>query len=137
MESIMWSLIGGIFIGLAATLLLLFNGRIAGISGILSGVMFPVKGDTFWRAAFIVGLLGGGLIAPLVFQRPFVFEMQASLPVIITGGFLVGLGTRMGSGCTSGHSVCGIARFSWRSITATVTFMLTAIITVALVRHVF
>ena len=77
MESIMWSLIGGIFIGLAATLLLLFNGRIAGISGILSGVMFPVKGDTFWRAAFILGLLGGGLIAPLVFQRPFVFETLA------------------------------------------------------------
>ena len=71
----MWSLIGGIFIGLAATLLLLFNGRIAGISGILSGVMFPAKGDTFWRVAFIAGLLGGGLLAPLVFQRPFVFEM--------------------------------------------------------------
>lgn len=133
----MWSLIGGVFIGLAATFLLLFNGRIAGISGILSGLMFPVKGDTFWRAAFIVGLLAGGLTAPWVFQRSFVFEMQASLPVIIVGGFLVGLGTRMGSGCTSGHSVCGIARFSLRSIIATIIFMLTAIVTVALARHVF
>ena len=137
LESMSWSLFAGILIGLAATLLLLFNGRVAGISGILTGVFFQSKGDVFWRIAFIVGLLAGGLISPILFQRPFVFEMQASLPVIIGGGFLVGFGTRMGSGCTSGHSVCGIARFSWRSISATLTFMLSAMLTVALIRHVF
>lgn len=137
LDGILWGLIGGIGIGLAATLLLLLNGRIAGISGILSGVFFQSKGDVLWRAAFIAGLVGGGIIAPLIFQRPFVQEMNASLPVILLGGFLVGYGTRMGSGCTSGHSVCGIARFSWRSISATITFMLSAMITVALMRHVF
>jgi uncharacterized membrane protein YedE/YeeE len=136
LESIMWALLGGMLIGLAATLLMLLNGRIAGISGILSGVFFQTKGDVSWRVAFIVGLLAGGLTAPFIFQRPFVFELNASLPMLIVGGFLVGFGTRMGSGCTSGHSVCGIARFSWRSISATVTFMASAMVTVALIRHV-
>lgn len=136
LANMMWSLFGGILIGLAATLLLLLNGRIAGISGILSGVVFQTKNDVFWRIAFIAGLLAGGLIAPLLFQVPFVFEMQASLPMIIGGGFLVGFGTRLGSGCTSGHSVCGIARFSWRSISATLTFILSAMLTVAFIRYV-
>jgi len=117
-------------------LLMLLNGRIAGISGILSGVFFQTKGDMFWRIAFIVGLLAGGLVAPFIFQRPFVFELNASLPMLLVGGFLVGFGTRMGSGCTSGHSVCGIARFSWRSISATITFILSAMLTVALIRYV-
>jgi len=137
LESIMWALLGGILIGLAATFLMLLNGRIAGISGILSGVFFQTKGDVFWRIAFIVGLLAGGLVAPFIFQRPFVFELNASMPMLLVGGFLVGFGTRMGSGCTSGHSVCGIARFSWRSISATITFILSAMLTVALIRHVF
>jgi len=137
LESIMWALLGGILIGLAATFLMLLNGRIAGISGILSGVFFQTKGDMFWRIAFIVGLLAGGLVAPFIFQRPFVFELNASMPMLLVGGFLVGFGTRMGSGCTSGHSVCGIARFSWRSISATITFILSAMLTVALIRHVF
>jgi uncharacterized membrane protein YedE/YeeE len=137
LESIIWSLFGGILIGLAATLLFLLNGRIAGISGILSGVFLSAKGDMFWRVAFIIGLLAGGLLAPLVFQREFVFELKAPLPIILLGGVLVGFGTRMGSGCTSGHSVCGIARFSWRSIVATLTFMLTAFLTVAISRHLF
>ncbi len=132
----MWALLGGILIGLAATFLMLLNGRIAGISGILSGVFFQTKGDMFWRIAFIVGLLAGGLVAPFIFQRPFVFELNASLPMLLVGGFLVGFGTRMGSGCTSGHSVCGIARFSWRSISATITFILSAMLTVALIRYV-
>lgn len=136
LESIIWALLGGMLIGLAATLLMLLNGRIAGISGILSGVFFQIKGDVLWRIAFIVGLLAGGLVAPFIFQRPFVFELNASLPMLIAGGFLVGFGTRMGSGCTSGHSVCGIARFSWRSIIATITFILSAMLTVALIRHV-
>jgi len=137
LENIMWALLGGMLIGLAATLLMLLNGRIAGISGILSGVFFQTKGDVFWRIAFIVGLLAGGLVAPFIFQRPFVFELNASMPMLLVGGFLVGFGTRMGSGCTSGHSVCGIARFSWRSISATITFILSAMLTVALIRHVF
>jgi len=137
LENITWALLGGMLIGLAATLLMLLNGRIAGISGILSGVFFQTKGDVFWRIAFIVGLLAGGLVAPFIFQRPFVFELNASLPMLLVGGFLVGFGTRMGSGCTSGHSVCGIARFSWRSISATITFILSAMLTVALIRHVF
>jgi uncharacterized membrane protein YedE/YeeE len=136
LESIMWALLGGILIGLAATFLMLLNGRIAGISGILSGVFFQTKGDMFWRIAFIVGLLAGGLVAPFIFQRPFMFELNASLPMLLVGGFLVGFGTRMGSGCTSGHSVCGIARFSWRSISATITFILSAMLTVALIRYV-
>jgi len=136
LESIMWALLGGILIGLAATFLMLLNGRIAGISGILSGVFFQTKGDMFWRIAFIVGLLAGGLVAPFIFQRPFVFELNASLPMLLVGGFLVGFGTRMGSGCTSGHSVCGIAGFSWRSISATITFILSAMLTVALIRYV-
>jgi len=136
LESIMWALLGGILIGLAATFLMLLNGRIAGISGILSGVFFQTKGDVFWRIAFIVGLLAGGLVAPFIFQRPFVFELNASMPMLLVGGFLVGFGTRMGSGCTSGHSVCGIARFSWRSISATITFILSAMLTVALIRYV-
>ncbi|MGA1741751.1 MAG: YeeE/YedE family protein [Pseudohongiellaceae bacterium] len=137
LENITWALLGGMLIGLAATLLMLLNGRIAGISGILSGVFFQTKGDVFWRIAFIVGLLAGGLVAPFIFQRPFVFELNASMPMLLVGGFLVGFGTRMGSGCTSGHSVCGIARFSWRSISATITFILSAMLTVALIRHVF
>ena len=136
LENITWALLGGMLIGLAATLLMLLNGRIAGISGILSGVFFQTKGDVFWRIAFIVGLLAGGLVAPFIFQRPFVFELNASMPMLLVGGFLVGFGTRMGSGCTSGHSVCGIARFSWRSISATITFILSAMLTVALIRYV-
>jgi len=136
LENITWALLGGMLIGLAATLLMLLNGRIAGISGILSGVFFQTKGDMFWRIAFIVGLLAGGLVAPFIFQRPFMFELNASLPMLLVGGFLVGFGTRMGSGCTSGHSVCGIARFSWRSISATITFILSAMLTVALIRYV-
>ncbi len=135
LESIVWSLFGGMLIGLSASLLFFLNGRIAGISGILSGVFFPAKGDVFWRVAFIAGLLAGGILAPLVFQRDFVFELNAPLPIVLLGGLLVGFGTRLGSGCTSGHSVCGIARFSWRSIAATITFMLMAILTVAITRH--
>ena len=136
-DSIIWALLGGTLIGLSAALLLLFNGRIAGISSILSGVLFQIKGDTLWRATFIAGLLSGGLLAPLVFHREFVFELNAPLPAIIIGGLLVGFGTRLGSGCTSGHSVCGIARLSPRSIIATIVFMFSAMVTVALVRHVF
>lgn len=128
-------LIGGLLIGLAATLVLWANGRIAGISGILSGVIFPVKQETAWRLLFLGGLIGGAALYVL-FEGPLPLDLQASPPVMILAGLLVGFGTRLGSGCTSGHGICGIARMSRRSFTATAVFMLTAIVTVFLTRHV-
>ncbi len=122
-------------IGLAATLLLLFNGKIAGISGILGGLLTPNSNDKMWRAIFIIGLILGGVIPSLLFNRVLAFNLDASISTIILAGFLVGFGTRMGSGCTSGHSVCGIGRFSARSIIATLIFIFTAIITVFITHH--
>lgn len=129
-------LIGGALIGLAAALLLIANGRIAGVSGILGGVMSPVRGDVAWRVLFIVGLWFGGLIYWMTLGQLFAVEVEAAWPTLIAAGLLVGFGTRVGSGCTSGHGVCGIARVSRRSITATLTFMVTAIITVLITHHV-
>lgn len=134
--SLTHSLGGGIMIGLAAALMLIVIGRIAGISGIMGGIMFPKKGDTAWRAVFVGGLIAGAVVAPSLFGTEFVFDLQASWPLIIVGGFLVGFGTRMGSGCTSGHGVCGVARFSKRSIVATLLFMASAIVTVFISRHI-
>ncbi|MTC31863.1 YeeE/YedE family protein [Providencia alcalifaciens] len=130
-----WSAaIGGILIGLAAVILLILNGRIAGISGILAGVLKPVKGDTAWKLAFIVGIL----VAPLLFTA-FVYAPEVTIttstPLLIAAGLLVGFGTRLGGGCTSGHGICGMARFSRRSIIAVVIFMLVAFITVAVINH--
>ncbi|EUD11351.1 YeeE/YedE family protein [Providencia alcalifaciens] len=130
-----WSAaIGGILIGLAAAILLILNGRIAGISGILAGVLKPVKGDTAWKLAFIVGIL----VAPLLFTA-FVYAPEVTIttstPLLIAAGLLVGFGTRLGGGCTSGHGICGMARFSRRSIIAVVIFMLVAFITVAVINH--
>jgi uncharacterized membrane protein YedE/YeeE len=130
------SLAGGLLIGLAASVLLLFNGRIAGVSGILGGVVTPVAGDIAWRLWFLGGLVAGGLVLRLV--RPDVFPAAptSSLAVILAAGFLVGLGTRLGGGCTSGHGVCGLSRLSVRSLAATLTFMTGGALTVLLVRHV-
>lgn len=131
-------LIGGLLIGLASVLLLLFNGRIAGISGIVGGLLSPgprKAGDAVWRAAFVAGLVLGGLGYAFV-GGGLPVEVEASLPVLAVAGLLVGFGTRLGSGCTSGHAVSGIARLSKRSIAATTTFMLVAILTVFVVRHV-
>jgi uncharacterized membrane protein YedE/YeeE len=130
------SLAGGLLIGLAASVLLLFNGRIAGVSGILGGVVTPVAGDIAWRLWFLGGLVAGGLVLRLV--RPDVFPgaPTSSLAVILAAGFLVGLGTRLGGGCTSGHGVCGLSRLSVRSLAATLTFMTGGALTVLLVRHV-
>ncbi|HHR5859075.1 TPA: YeeE/YedE family protein [Providencia alcalifaciens] len=130
-----WSAaIGGILIGLAVAILLILNGRIAGISGILAGVLKPVKGDTAWKLAFIVGIL----VAPLLFTA-FVYAPEVTIttstPLLIAAGLLVGFGTRLGGGCTSGHGICGMARFSRRSIIAVVIFMLVAFITVAVINH--
>jgi uncharacterized membrane protein YedE/YeeE len=129
------ALLGGLLIGTAATLTLWANGRIAGISGILSGVIVPRGRDTIWRLLFVLGLLGGALAYALLRGQPTPLELQVGPGLTIVAGLLVGFGTRLGSGCTSGHGICGLARFSRRSFTATLTFMLVAIITVFVMRH--
>jgi uncharacterized protein len=130
------SAIGGILIGLSAAALLIGHGRIAGISGVLGGALQPEKGETAWRAYFLVGLIGGGTIIALVRPTAFPSASEVSAPLLIVAGLLVGFGTRLGGGCTSGHGVCGIGRLSLRSLFATVTFMATGAATVFLVRHV-
>lgn len=133
-----WSsaLAGGVLIGLAATLLLWLSGRIAGISGILGGVVMPSRGEWGWRVAFLVGLIGAG--AAWLWWVPAAYTPREGFaPVLlVVAGLLVGFGTRMGNGCTSGHGVCGLGRLSLRSLAAVVTFMATAIITTYIVRHV-
>ena len=132
-----WSaLAGGVLIGIAAALLLLVSGRIAGVSGIVGALLRPAPGEVGWRVAFVVGMV----LAPLLFLAAAAlppFEIAAGYPMLIGGGLLVGFGTRYGSGCTSGHGVCGVARASPRSIVATLAFMLAGFATVYLVRHVF
>ncbi|RIK92572.1 MAG: YeeE/YedE family protein [Proteobacteria bacterium] len=128
------ALIGGVLIGLAAVLLLYLNGRVAGVSGIMAGVMRMGGAERWWRFAFVAGLvLGGGLYLALG-GNP-VITIEAASAYIIPAGLLVGFGTRLGNGCTSGHGVCGVARLSARSLIATAAFMATAIITVFIVRH--
>jgi len=129
-------LIGGLLIGLAAALLLLLNGRLGGISGIVGGLLAPKNSDAGWRVAFVAGLLLGAFIYMLATGGALLLEMQASLPVLVAAGLLVGFGTRLGSGCTSGHGVCGIARLSRRSIVATSVFFVVAMLTVFLTHHV-
>lgn len=128
-------LLGGMLIGVAAAMLLLLNGRIAGISGIVGGMLVSKMSGFFgWRTAFIVGLLLGTLGYALAMGGVPV-EIEASMPALVVAGLLVGFGTRLGSGCTSGHGVCGIGRMSKRSITATAVFFGVAIATVFVVRH--
>lgn len=129
------SLAGGILIGLSAVLLMAVNGRIAGMTGILSGIIPPFSADWAWRAAF----LAGAVVAPLAFilaGGTVEFSVPVSMPVLVAGGVIVGIGVYFGSGCTSGHGVCGIARLSPRSIAATVIFMVAAVATVYVIRHV-
>jgi uncharacterized membrane protein YedE/YeeE len=129
--------LGGALIGLAAAALMLLTGRIAGISGIFGGLLTPGTNDRNWRLAFVAGLIAAPFIAALATGTPLPAPvMPASLILVIVAGLLVGFGSRMGGGCTSGHGVCGIARVSARSITATAIFMAAAIATVAIVRHV-
>lgn len=131
------SLAGGVLIGLAATLLLWLTGRVAGVSGILQGVLWPRRGEWTWRAAFLVGLVAAaGLYMTFVPGAP---EPRADFPRagLVAAGLLVGFGTRMGNGCTSGHGVCGLGRLSMRSFAAVGVFMATAIGTTFLVRHVW
>ncbi len=128
------SLTGGIMIGLAAAAFILLNGRIAGISGIIGPLMKPLKGDRAWRILFVIGMVGAPLTW-LAFSSLPEIRIDASYPMLIVAGLLVGISTRYGAGCTSGHGVCGISRLSPRSIVATLCFMATGFITVFIVRH--
>ena len=129
-------LVGGLLLGLAATMLLLLNGRISGISGIVGGLLTPKNSEVGWRVVFLVGLLLGAFGYVLATGGALPVEMQASMPILIVAGLLVGFGTRLGSGCTSGHGLCGIARLSKRSIIASAVFFGVAMLTVFLTRHV-
>jgi uncharacterized membrane protein YedE/YeeE len=126
------ALIGGILIGLAATLLLIGSGRVAGVSGILGGLLVPTDGDRRWRALFFLGLLGAGAVAAWVAPER-IGESPRSLPMLALAGVLVGVGTRIGNGCTSGHGVCGLSRLSSRSLASTLTFIAVGMITAYLV----
>ena len=128
-------LIGGTFIGLSAVIMLAGNGRIAGISGILGGALSSRGEERRWRVLFLVGLLLATLLYQFISSSPITIETQASPGFLVVAGLLVGFGTRLGSGCTSGHGICGIARFSKRSFAATATFMLFGFITVYVTRH--
>ena len=129
-------LAGGVLIGLASVLLLAANGRIAGISGIVGGLLMQSRGDVAWRVAFVLGLWVGALAYIAVRGGMFPVEITAGGPVMVAAGLLVGFGTRMGGGCTSGHGVCGIARFSKRSLVATAMFMVSGFATVFVTRHI-
>lgn len=137
MNALVFALIGGAIIGLTSATLLAFNGRIAGISGIVAGFFEQAGEERSWRGMFIAGLLLGGvalyLIAPELFGEP----LERSTAAVVVAGLLVGYGTRLGSGCTSGHGICGISRFSIRSIVAVMTFVVTGVATVFVIQNVF
>lgn len=131
------SLIGGTLIGLAAVLLMLFLGRIMGATGILAGTIFPnSREDWLWRVAVLVGMLVSPSLYKQVFGSAVTIDIPMSMPLVILGGLIVGVGVTLGSGCTSGHGVCGLARFSRRSIVAVLLFMSSTAITVYITRHV-
>ena len=131
-----WSaLVGGLIIGLAAAMFALLNGRVAGVSGIVGGLLRPNSGDVGWRVSFIAGLVGAPILYALVATLPAI-TVDASYPLLVVAGLLVGIGTRYGAGCTSGHGVCGLSRLSIRSFVATMTFMAAGFATVYVARHV-
>lgn len=125
---------GGVVIGLAVAMLLLLNGRVAGVSGIIGGLLKPLRGDIAWRVAFLAGLVLAPAAYAVVTLLPAII-IDASYPTLIVAGVLVGVGTRYGTGCTSGHGICGLARLSPRSLAATVLFMAAGFATVLVVRH--
>ena len=127
-------LTGGILIGISASMMLLFSGRIAGVSGIFGGMLFQQGKERAWRLSFITGLIGGGILLYAINAEFFENSSGRGLLAVNIAGFLVGIGTRVGGGCTSGHGVCGIGRLSVRSIVATVTFVLAGMVAVVLVK---
>lgn len=134
------ALIGGLFIGLAAILLWIANGRVMGISGIVGSLLArPFASENMWRWSFVVGVCSSAFVLYHLADKAQWFEtdIQTPYPVLITAGLLVGLGTQLGNGCTSGHGICGISRFSWRSVVATLTFMAAGIATVTVIRNFF
>ena len=131
------SLVGGIVIGIAALVLLRFYGRIAGISGVFGG-LFPFNtGETLWRMVFLAGLVTGGVILSFLHTDAVTFELAYSNPALILAGLLVGVGSRMGNGCTSGHGICGLGRLAPRSMVAVLTFMATGILAAIVVHQIF
>ncbi len=130
------SLAGGILLGISATLMLLINGKVAGISGILTGLMTPKTKDFAWRLLFALGMISGGVVAVFVFGGEAPIEFETSSVMLAVAGLLVGMGTRLGNGCTSGHGICGIGRLSKRSIVATCVFMAVAGVTVFIRFHI-
>lgn len=129
------ALIGGAIIGLAASVLLYLNGQVAGISGILGTLMSPKKNETGWRITFLLGLIAGGFLLNFLAPSSFPNSPELSTPRLIIAGVLVGFGTQLGSGCTSGHGVCGISRLSIRSIVATLLFITAGVITILVLRN--
>ena len=130
------SLAGGILIGISASILMYLNGRIAGISGIVGGILnSPYGHEKAWRLAFVVGLVSGAVVYTFFFPIIIAPREHMTTMLLVVGGFIVGAGTAMGGGCTSGHGVCGVSRFSIRSITATMTFLVSGIITVYLAKQ--
>lgn len=133
--NVIGGVIGGILIGTAAVLLLVLNGRIAGVSGILGGLIAaPSSGERAWRLAFVLGLMAGAAVYRAIFGALPV-QLQGGAALLLTAGLLVGVGTGLGSGCTSGHGVCGLARRSPRSLAATAVFMVSAMVTVYIIRE--
>jgi len=130
------SLAGGLLIGLSATVMLLFNGRITGVSGILSGLLTYTAGEWLWRLFFLLGMIAGAFFFVSVFPDSFKPRTDFPLGLLIAAGFLVGFGTRLGGGCTSGHGICGIGRLSPRSIVATMVFMASGAVSVFFIRHI-
>lgn len=128
------ALAGGALIGLAAVLLMALNGRIAGMTKIFEGMLTPLSPDAPWRIAFLAGAVAAPLLA-MAFGAGFPFASPAATPVLVVGGVIVGIGVTYGSGCTSGHGVCGMARLSRRSIVATLVFMAATFVTVTVIRH--
>lgn len=131
------AIIGGALIGVSAVMLMALNGRVAGISGIFSGIATAGRGDRSWRLSFVAGLVAAPLIFGFVAGEMPAIEITSSWPLIIIAGLLVGFGTRLGSGCTSGHGVCGLSRLSLRSIISVGIFMIVGVIAATLMRHVF
>ena len=129
------ALVGGGILGFASLIMLYFNGKILGISGIIGGLLQKTQDSKQWRLFFFLGMLTGGLILRLTYPTAFQFSLSRSPWAIIAAGLLVGFGTRLGSGCTSGHGICGISRFSPRSLIATLTFMVFGAITVFIINH--